>query len=312
MRKAFVGVTDQDWYEFLSSRPDVPEVNFWQPGGRTAFKALSQGDLFLFKLHSPNNYIVGGGFFAVSSILPLSLAWETFGAMNGVASHEEMRRRVGKFRSVAPKSGEDFNIGNIILEQAFFFTREAWIPVPPDFSRNTVQGKTYDLDVGTGHDLSMALEARFQAGATLSPQRMVAEGVVTRMFADPALARRRLGQGAFRILVTDSYERQCAITREHTLPVLQAAHIRPVTQAGMHSVSNGLLLRSDVHTLFDRGYATVTPDFKFRVSRRLSEDWQNGKVYYALDGKDIHLPKDPGCRPDRQVLEWHFDTIFLR
>ena len=142
--------------------------------------------------------------------------------------------------------------------------------------------------------------------------RNVAEGTVQRMFSDPVLARRRLGQGAFRVLVTDSYERQCAITREHTLPVLQAAHIRPVTQAGEHQVTNGLLLRSDVHTLFDRGYVTITPDFKFRVSSRLNEDWRNGKIYYQLDGQPIHVPRDPSCHPDRTQLEWHADTVFLR
>jgi putative restriction endonuclease len=312
MRKAFVGVTDHDWYEYLSSRPDLTEVNFWQPGGRTLFKALASGDLFLFKLHSPNNYIVGGGFFAASSLLPLSLAWETFGHMNGVASLQEMRRRVAKFRSVPARPGEDFTIGNVVLEQTFFLTREAWIPIPPDFSLNIVQGKTYDLDEGTGRQLWLELDARLKERAIVSVQRNVSEGIVGRMFSDPVLARRRLGQGAFRVLVTDTYERQCAVTREHTLPVLEAAHIRPVTQAGEHQVSNGLLLRSDVHKLFDRGYVTVTPDLKFRVSSRLNEDWQNGKIYYQLDGHSIHVPKDPSCRQDLRQLEWHADTVFLK
>ena len=312
MRKAFVGVTDRDWYEFLSSRPDLTEVNFWQPGGKTRFKALSPGDLFLFKLHSPNNFIVGGGFFATASLLPLSLAWDTFGSMNGVPSLPEMRRRVARFRRVPANPNEDFTIGNVVLEQTFFLTREAWIPIPPDFSLNIVQGKTYDLDKGTGQEIWTALQERLVDRAAVSVQRNVGEGTVSRMFSDPILARRRLGQGAFRILVTDTYERQCAVTREHTLPVLQAAHIRPVTQAGEHLVSNGLLLRSDVHTLFDRGYVTVTPDLKFRVSTRLETDWRNGKIYYQLDGHSIHVPRDQSCRPDVRQLEWHADTVFLR
>jgi putative restriction endonuclease len=275
------------------------------------FKALGTGDLFLFKLHSPNNSIVGGGFFAASSLLPLSLAWDTFGPMNGVASLTEMRSRVSKFRSVPTRAHDDFTIGNIVLEQVFFLTREAWIPIPTDFSLNIVQGKTYDLDHGTGREIGLALEASLQQGAIASVQRNVSEGIVSRMFSDPVLARRRLGQGAFRLLVTDMYDRQCAITREHTLPVLQAAHIRPVTQAGEHRVTNGLLLRSDIHTLFDRGYVTVTPDLKFRVSTRLNDDWQNGKIYYQLDGREIHTPRDQTCRPDSQLLEWHADTVFL-
>jgi putative restriction endonuclease len=132
------------------------------------------------------------------------------------------------------------------------------------------------------------------------------------MFSEPVLTRRRLGQGAFRVLVTDTYARRCAITGEHTLLVLEAAHIKPVMLGGQHEVNNGLLLRSDVHTLFDRGYVTITPDFKFRVSRRLDKDWSNGKVYYALAGNTIHVPNDASSRPDSSVLEWHADEVFLR
>lgn len=312
MRKAFVGVTDFDWFEFLSGRSDLPEVNFWQPGGNVRFKALSRGDLFLFKLHSPNNYIVGGGFFSASSLLPVSIAWETFGAMNGVYSLEAMRLRIAKYRRDDLRPGDDPTIGNIVLSQPFFLRREAWIPMPMDFSLNIVSGKTYDLDSGTGRELASALQLALESGGEISPQRTVADGTARRMFSDPVLARRRLGQGGFRLIVTECYERQCAVTREHTLLVLDAAHIRPVTQAGQHEVTNGLLLRSDVHTLFDRGYVTITPDFRFRVSSRLAEEWNNGKAYYALDNHPIHVPHRPDSRPDQRLLEWHGDTVFLR
>ena len=312
MRKAFVGVTDSDWFEFLSNRPDLTEVNFWQPGGRVRFKALNQGDLFLFKLHSPNNFIVGGGFFATSSLLPVSIAWDTFGPMNGVGSLQAMRQRIAQYNRDVPRPGEDKTIGNIVLEQTFFLQRESWIPIPSDFALNIVSGKTYDLDVGTGRELGLALQTALTNRGAVSVQRNVAEGIVGSMFSDPTLMRRRLGQGAFRVMVTDNYERQCAVSREHTLPVLEAAHIRPVTSGGAHEVSNGLLLRSDIHTLFDRGYVTVTPNYTFEVSKRLNSDWSNGKVYYSLAGRRIELPRDPSCWPSRQTLEWHADTIFLK
>jgi putative restriction endonuclease len=312
MRKAFVGVTDQDWLNFLGARTDLTEINFWQPGGQTRFKALNQGDLFLFKLHSPNNFIAGGGFFAASSLLPVSIAWDTFGAGNGVSSLQEMRRRIEKYRRGVIRQGEDYSVGNIILEQPFFFRREAWIPSPASFKLNTVSGKTYDLEQGDGRDLLLAVEERLRTPAAWAVPQQIAENNVARMFSDPALMRRRIGQGAFRVLVTDTYERQCAVTGEHTLPVLEAAHIRPVTQGGEHRVSNGLLLRSDVHTLFDRGYVTVTPDYSFRVSERLNDDWSNGKIYYALDGQHIQLPRDASCRPDQELLDWHQQSVFLR
>ena len=74
----FLAITDNDWFRFLRRRPEVDEVNFWRPHGQR-FKALGPGDPLLFKLHSPQNFVVGGGFFAHASALPASLAWEAFG-----------------------------------------------------------------------------------------------------------------------------------------------------------------------------------------------------------------------------------------
>ena len=86
--QAWVGVTDGDWYRYLASRPGLDEVNFWQPGGGRHFRALDLGQPLLFKLHAPMNFIVGGGFLAAFSILPMSLAWQTFGIQNGAASQD--------------------------------------------------------------------------------------------------------------------------------------------------------------------------------------------------------------------------------
>ena len=77
--RAYVAVTDPRLYRFLRARPQFEEVNFWQPSGSRGFRALQPGELFLFKLHSPDDFIVGGGFFAASAILPVGLAWEIFG-----------------------------------------------------------------------------------------------------------------------------------------------------------------------------------------------------------------------------------------
>jgi putative restriction endonuclease len=72
-------------------------------------------------------------------------------------------------------------------------------------------------------------------------------------YGAPTLIRPRLGQGAFRISVTDVYQRRYAITGERTLPILDAAHIQPFADGGEHNITNGLLLRTDIHRLFDLG-----------------------------------------------------------
>lgn len=282
------------------------EVNFWQPSAATEFRALTPGQPLLFKLHSPDNYIVGGGFFAHFSRIPVSLAWSAFGERNGAPSFDEMRRRIAKYRGNPVDPKDDYVIGCIILQEPFFLDRPNWFPVPADFSRNIVRFKGYDLTTGAGRTLWSDVLAARNLGV-----RQIADLEAGPMFGDPAMVRRRLHQGAFRVLITDTYQRHCAVTGEKTLPVLDAAHIRPVTESGLHSINNGLLLRSDVHTLFDRGYVTVTPDYQFRVSRRLREDWSNGRAYYELDGRQIWLPKNDSDRPSRTELEWHSDSVFL-
>ncbi len=274
--KAFVAVTDPDWYRFLRQRPALDEVNFWKPGGERPFKAIGPGQPLLFKLHHPENFIVGGGFFTHFSFLPSRLAWDAFGEKNGAPSFQEMRRRIEKYRRKAPDPHAEYTIDCIILRDPFFFDERDWIPAPADFHPNIVEGKSYDLQAPAGRALWDQVQARL---AMMKPPH-VAEGPPP-VYGEPILVRQRLGQGAFRVLITDTYQRRCAVTGEKALPVLEAAHIRPVSEGGTHRIDNGLLLRSDVHALFDRGYVTVTPDYRFRVSRRLREDFDDGEHYAA-------------------------------
>ena len=144
----------------------------------------------------------------------------------------------------------------------------------------------------------------------MSPVPASPEAEPAPMYGDPILVRPRLGQGGFRVVVIDTYERRCAVTREKALPVLEAAHIRSVSGGGQHRIDNGLLLRSDIHRLFDRGYVTITPDHRFLVSRKLKEDFKDGDPYYPLHESKIWLPKSTESQPSRQFLEWHADTLF--
>jgi putative restriction endonuclease len=88
-----VAVTDQDWFERLRIAPALPEVNFWA-SSPSNFRALQPGELFLFKLHAPLNFIVGGGIFAYANVMPCSLAWEAFGEANGTGSLGDLRQQI--------------------------------------------------------------------------------------------------------------------------------------------------------------------------------------------------------------------------
>lgn len=301
--RLFVAMTDSDWYSFLSQlQPD--EANFWQPSASGSFHALTPGEPLLFKLHSPNDFIVGGGFFSTYSVLPASITWAAFGQKNGAIDERQMRQRIEKYRRLQTSTSEDYAVGCIVLQSPFFFNRAEWLPVP-DWSRSIVRGKGYSTDDETGRRLWAAVQERLQGRSARAIAAV--EGL---HYGEPQLVLPRLGQGAFRVIVTDVYKRQCALTNSHVLHVLDAAHIRPYSAGGTHSPSNGLLLRQDVHTLFDRGYITVTPDYRAEVSRRIKEEFDNGKEYYALQGKQVLLPDATALRPSPESLRWHNERVF--
>ncbi len=299
--KFFVGVTDDSWFKFLAARqPD--EVNFWRPRSQMDFKAISPGDFFLFKLHSPLNYIAGGGVYVSHKLLPLPLVWQAFGEKNGVSDYKTFQSRILEHRTLEELHQQ---LGCTILTQPFFWPRDQWIPVPADWKNNIVTGKGYDTATPVGAALWAQVEERI-ARTPLFAELQAQEPNQAR-YGEGRLVHPRLGQGAFRIMVTDAYSRRCAITGEKTLPALEAGHIRPYAENGPHRLDNGILLRCDLHNLFDLGYLTISPDnYRVRVSKRIKEEFQNGRHYYALDNQPLEvLPDQASARPAREFLEWH-------
>lgn len=307
--KIYVGITDYEWFKTLKEA-NCDEVNFWKPGGTTQFMALNEGELFLFKLHSPNDYIVGGGLFLKFSILPSSLAWEAFGIANGAKDLLELNARVYKYKKTNRFVDPDPQIGCIILSMPFYLEQQDWISVPVDWNKNIVQGKTYDTANTIG--LSLYYEVMNKLKKLDLMQLTETETLNKNKFGKEQIIKPRIGQGAFKVLITDAYQRKCAITGEKTLPVLEAAHIKPYSQNGPHEICNGLLLRSDFHTLFDRGYITVNKEHIIEVSHRIKEDFGNGKEYYAYHGNKLNiLPQREDQLPNSKYLEWHNENIFV-
>ena len=309
----YVAVTDSEWFTLHASTPLVDEVNFWRPSASGSFKALEAGELLLFKLHAPENYIAGGGFFARFLQLPVSLAWEVFKEANGVLKLAAMRERIAYYRHKVMGADEDPVIGCILLAEPFFWSEDLWIPSPSDFKLNTVQGKGYDSETGVGRDLWLAVSERLKLAnpQNLQPGTATIAAIQSSGFGKPQVILPRLGQGTFRILVTEVYDKRCAITGERTLPVLDAAHIKPYSVAQRHDLQNGLLMRSDLHRLFDQGYLTIEPsERKLLVSKRIKEEFENGRDYYALQGTPIKAPRELAFRPSQENLEFHATHVF--
>ena len=313
--RGYVGLTDPEWYAFLSAQPRVDEVNFWQPHGTTVFRALRPGEPFFFKLRAPLKAIAGFGFFERYEALPAWLAWESFGTMNGAADFESMVDRIVRLRDERESDSHTghFRIGCIMITAPVFFGRDEWVSPPADWAATGIQkGKSYALDSGEGGRLLRECMERAGRGMRYwnveRDAQVVAEDAPR--YGAPSLVRPRLGQGLFKFAVRDAYGRACAVTGEHSEPVLEAAHIKPYGRGGQHRVDNGLLLRSDLHRLYDSGYVTVTPDHRFRVGDSLRKDFNNGRSYYGLHDQRIHVPEREAWQPDRELLDWHRHEVF--
>jgi len=313
--KYYIANTDYEWFQYLKDlSPD--DINFWQPGGKLRFFAIPIGAPFILKLKSPINKITGLGFYVSHSILPIEFAWEVFKERNGVSSLEILKDKVSSYRSPDNSLEKNPNIGCIILSNPIFFDDDDWLDIPPNWAKNIVQGKTYHTEDMFGKELWLNIERLLNEYKFLSIEKelksqLVLEPQEADRYGKEVLTRVRLGQSAFRILVTDVYSRRCSISGEKTLPVLEAAHIKPYEKSGPHFISNGLLLRSDIHKLFDKGYLTITNNLKIEVSGKIQEEFENGEEYYKFHGKDLFsLPKREIDRPRAEFIEWHNNFVY--
>lgn len=120
--------------------------------------------------------------------------------------------------------------------------------------------------------------------------------------------KERRGQQKFRDSLLKAYGRRCAISRCSIVDVLESAHICPYRGPDTNSVSNGILLRADLHTLFDCGLIAIDCEMmKVRVSPRLK-----GSEYWSYQHKALNLPLVRAYRPSREALKVREQTQPLR
>lgn len=313
---AVIALTDQAWFDHFRPHDGlvvVDEVNFWRPLAQTQFRALEPGQPFFFRLKAPTNAIAGFGFFAVQAQTSVAMAWELFGTKNGDPTFERFLDRITGYRgrAGAAAGASALPLTCIVLRHAVFLPQDRRIPWGDQegWARNIVAYKSYDMAEAPADRLRDLLAAGNGAPVPdLSDSfRLVAEDRAPYV---TMTERQREGQGTFRLRLIDAYQGHCAITGEHALPVLDAAHIQPYLGPQSNHVQNGLLLRTDLHRLYDAGYVSVAPTLEFLVSPRLKEEFDNGRSYYELAGRRVAEPRDVGKQPSREALEWHASVVF--
>ena len=113
----------------------------------------------------------------------------------------------------------------------------------------------------------------------------------------------RTGQQSFRDIVLQKYDFSCAITGCKITDVLEAAHIVDYSISKDNSVTNGICLRADLHTLFDRGYITINNDFTISVSENVSDP-----DYRKYQGQKLKLPRHQIDWPKQANINWKTHT----
>jgi putative restriction endonuclease len=145
-------------------------------------------------------------------------------------------------------------------------------------------------------DLEEAVQAELENSGTFSPSDVTDARQKTMV----AIVQRR-GQRAFREALMRAYGGRCAITGCTIGEILEAAHIYPYRGDATNHVANGLLLRSDLHTLFDCGLIAID-EAEFKV---LIADALGGSEYERYRGSCLRLPHNRSSRPSRDALRQH-------
>lgn len=320
--KALVSNTDRAWFDYLAelSRATggpLDEVNFWRPKDQDPVKSIPPGAPFFLRLKVPTFKIAGWGFFAHWRLVPLREAWLLFGEKNGAPDFDTFHENIERLRGSDPAAPGAKPIGCVMLRHVTFLPEEHWIPwgTAEEWGRTIVTDKGYDLTVEPGGRLMTLLSQGGAHGAAPPPDlvgdRFKPLDVDARRWRQAVLAARD-GQGTFRSRLLDAYGSRCALTGERVVPVLEAAHIQPYLGPASNHIQNGLLLRADLHNLYDEGLVTITPDYRFRVSERVRADYENGEDYYDMERAGVRLRDavDESMSASRDALAWHKDHIF--
>jgi hypothetical protein len=151
-------------------------------------------------------------------------------------------------------------------------------------------GSTFQMEVELDQQTNLAeAEGVFDASSIEDARERVAAAIV-----------RRRGQQAFREALLKRYHGRCVVTGCDVVAVLEAAHIVPYQGVATNHPENGLLLRADIHTLFDLGLLAITQDLRVAVHPSLF-----GTSHGELNGRPLLLPPDLVSKPSSGALAEH-------
>jgi len=197
---------------------------------------------------------------------------------------------------------------------------DGWHPMDALYRRDDVDEAVYELydpDPAVHGTWELAMDSKgamrpFRVGDSPEIVRLQTELEVAGAFdaANDKDGRRKIltsiarrqGQPRFRRELLDAYDERCAVTGCPVREILEGAHIKPYRGEHTNHVTNGLLLRADIHTLFDLGLLRVCP-----ISWKIEVADQAHSTYGEYDGQMLRLPERDSLRPDADATRQHYE-----
>ena len=297
----WIRTVDPQWFNFVSSRLDLGEINLWAPAGRRVLDDAEAGDLVLFRVRGRLG-LGGYGLFFNSAIYFAADAWRLFGPGNGAPTSAAFRAHVvdrhpGKGSTFFPLGCHD------IVAPVYFEKRMGRLP---EEALRRLSGGPIDEDGPDGRLLLAFLaEAKPPVGGA-------SEGNATSPLDRSKRRQISAGRAGFQIALHNAYDRTCAVTGTTVLPTLEAVHFIADQFGGPLVVSNGALVRRDFHPLVEQGYMTVSDDYTVLFSKWLPRAYPQCETYLRFNRRKLLLPKDRDLWPAPHILEQHRANVFFK
>lgn len=283
-----IAVTNRNWYAYQKKHGFINNINFWTP--KVWDVALQPGTKIVFKLKGPSDEVGGYGFFVKYKSQTLDQSWKEFGQRNGFDTKEEFVTALTK-----GKGNSSSICGCMVLDNVVFFDYP---------ERLSTYGLKFDLHIVTYKNERIIPFPTFGQNAVVSSQpsfNLVPPQNKTKAMQS---ATQRVGQGQFHSDISTAYGHTCCITGETTPELLQAAHIQDYINKDSNHIQNGLLLRIDIHKLFDSGLLYIDQTYIVHVSPLVKT-----LEYLQLEGKQITLPKSKSDWPSLKALQFKEDSF---
>lgn len=297
-----ISPTDYDWFDFLRDADLNSGINFWTPTPWN-IKKMKKGDRLYFMLKAPRRKIGGYGEFSAYKNLSAAQAWDEFGYRNGRPSQDVFFNSIKKYVTKNTiQSGTIFDttapaheIGCVILDNCEFWPDEHFQVISDTkssddkdaivcFEPQIVRIKYYNDVVDPFRETSKVN----QGFRMISGQRERKQ----------VFAALRDGQSRFKVKILKIYSNQCCVTGEKIPELMEAAHIQPYVNDCSNHAQNGLLLRVDIHRLYDNNLIFIDRDYRIHVS-----GFVKNPNYRQYDGRRITLPNVTNGYPSVDALE---------